>query len=377
MIFAKKIMNILLLSTHLNYGGIASYLISLAEGLKERGHKVFIASSGGQAQEYLIHKGIICINIPISTKNEISPKILLSFLKLKKELENYDIDIIHAHTRVTQVLGFFLSKALGLPYISTCHGFFKRRFSRRIFPAWGAQVIAISQSVAEHLEFDFKVKREAIVVVNNGIDFEKFTPVDSETKRKIKAEFNLPESAPLIAMIARLSEVKGHAFFIQAMPHILKEFPKAAFLIVGEGRLKQGLVRQVKKLNLEQSVFFLPMQPETPKVLSIIDCLVSPSLQEGLGLSIIEAQAAGVPVVAFAVGGIVSLIEDRQSGLLVRGQDVSGLALAVERILKDNNLRQYIAKNARENIKQNFSISKMVEETLAVYSKAKGLSKKP
>jgi len=368
-------MNILFLTTHLNYGGITSYLISLAKALKKKGHKVFIASSGGEAEVILSQQEINCIRIPIRTKSEISPKILLSFFRLKKELKNYNIDIIHAHTRVTQVLGFFLSRALGCPCLSTCHGFFKRRFSRRIFPAWGEQVIAISQAVAAHLEQDFKVKKEAITVVHNGIDFDRFSLVDNQAKRRLKVDLGLPQDGPVIGMVARLSEVKGHTFFIQAMPDILKEIPNCFFLIVGEGKLRGRLIGQVKDLNLSRSVFFLPTQADTPKILSIIDCLVNPSLQEGLGLSIIEAQAAGVPVVAFAVGGIVSLIRDNHTGLLAQPQDARSLSAAVVRIFKDNNLREHVVKNARENIKQNFSIDKMVEETLVVYSKAKEQAK--
>jgi glycosyltransferase involved in cell wall biosynthesis len=368
-------MNILFLSTHLNYGGITSYLISLALSLQKKGNKVFIASSGGDARPALDRAGITCLTIPIRTKCEVSPGVLVSFLKLKKELKDSSIDIIHSHTRVTQVLGFFLAKALHAGFVSTCHGFFKLRFSRLVFPAWGQQVIAISQPVAEHLRRDFKIKPDNISVIHNGIDFERFKVVDIEEKKRIKKEFNLPADRLIVAMVARLSQVKGHTYFIQAMPDILKELPDTIFLIAGDGKLKESLVSQVEALKFSRSVFFLPIQGQTPRILSVIDCLVSPSLQEGLGLSIIEAQAAGVPVVAFAVGGIVSLIEDAKTGLLASPQDVRSLSAAVVRMLKDANLRHYIIKNAQENININFNVARMVEETLAVYSRIKGKCK--
>lgn len=369
-------MKILLLTTHLNYGGITSYIISLAQGLVKKGNVVYIASSGGEAEGLLKASGVTCIDIPIRTKSEISPKILISLFRLKKIVEKNNIDIIHAHTRVTQVLGLLLSKLTHKMYLSTCHGFFKRRFSRLIFPSWGRNVIAISQAVACHLEDDLNVKKEAITVIHNGINYEKFLLVDNQDKENIKRAFNLPLDGQLAGMVARLSKVKGHTFFISAIPHILKECPKVNFLIVGDGRLKMELENEVKKLGIERSVFFIPTQPDTTKILSITDCVVSPSVQEGLGLSILEAQAAGVPVVAFATGGIVSLIENERTGMLVRPLDIEALAAALIKLLRDDNLRRKISLNARANVMENFNIGRSVEATNNLYSKIlKGKSK--
>ncbi len=362
-------MKILLLTTHLNYGGITSYIISLAQGLIKKGNVVYIASSGGQAQALLKASGVTCINIPIRTKSEINPKVLISLFRLKGIVKNNNIDIIHAHTRVTQVLGLLLSRLTRRAYLSTCHGFFKKRFSRLVFPAWGENVIAISQAVASHLEQDFKVNKEAITIIHNGIDYEKFLSADSQDKENIRREFHLPIDTQLVGMVARLSKVKGHTFLISAMPRILKDCPRVNFLIVGDGRLKNELESGVKKLGVEKSVFFIPNQPDTIKILSIMDCVVSPSVQEGLGLSILEAQAAGVPVVAFATGGIVSLIENERTGLLVKPLDINALAETLIRLLGDAKLRQRLIKDARLNVMENFNTGRTVEATNNLYSK--------
>lgn len=362
-------MKILLLTTHLNHGGITSYIVSLAQGLVKKGNVVYVASSGGETQGVLKAGGVTCIDIPIRTKSELSPKILISLVKLKGIVENNNIDIIHAHTRVTQVLGLLLSKFTHRPYLSTCHGFFKRRFSRLAFPAWGKNVIAISQAVASHLEQDFKVNKEAITIIHNGIDYEKFFSADSQDKENIRREFNLPIDTQLVGMVARLSKVKGHTFFISAMPRILKDFPRVNFLIVGDGRLKNELESEVERLGVKRAVFFIPTQPDTSKILSIMDCLACPSVQEGLGLSILEAQAVGVPVVAFATGGIVSLIENGRTGLLVKPLDTKALADALMRVLGDGQLRERIIKDARLNVKENFNTGRTVEATNNLYSK--------
>ncbi len=342
-------------------------MISLSSGLNKKGHNCFIASSGGQAEEKFRACGITLINIPINTKCEVSPKILISFLKLKKELRTQKIDIIHANTRVTQVLGAIFSRFCNYPYISTCHGFFKKRFFRMVFPAWGDRVIAISKQVADNLERDFKIDKEMISIIHNGIDYQRFSSNSFEDKKNIKKSFNLSQDGPVVGMIARLSDVKGHTFFIQAMPQILNAYPKSCFVIAGEGRLKEKLKNEVNKLSLSKSVFFLPSQPDTSQLLSVMDCVVTPSIEEGLGLSIIEAQAVGVPVVAFSIGGIPSLIEHNKTGLLVGYKDVNALAQAVIKILSDEGLRRNIINQARENIKQKFSQDLMVDETLKAY----------
>ena len=114
-------MNILYLTNHINTGGITSYVLYLAEGLKKRGHNVYIGSSGGQQISRFIEEGITYIPIPIKTKSEISPKVLISLFRLIPHIIEKDIDIIHSNTRVTQVLACLIYRYSRKPYISTCH----------------------------------------------------------------------------------------------------------------------------------------------------------------------------------------------------------------------------------------------------------------
>ena len=117
-------MNILFLTTHFNTGGITSYILTLGEALVKSGHKVWVASSGGKDVARLELAGMRHVQINIRTKSEISPKLGLSFVPLKDLIQKEGINIIHAQTRVTQVLGFFLSRLIGVKMVTTCHGFF-------------------------------------------------------------------------------------------------------------------------------------------------------------------------------------------------------------------------------------------------------------
>lgn len=357
-------MNILFIANHLNVGGISSYLFTLASGLKQKGHQVYLASGGGELEDKFVRSGIMHFKVPLKTKNELSPKIIFSLLKLKKICREFNIDIIHSHSRTTQVLAELLGRILAKPHIFTCHGFFKPRFSRRIFGCWGQKVIAISQQVKEHLISDFKLPGSRISVIHNGIDTKNFG--DFSARDNLRRELGSP-AEHLVGMIARLSEVKGHTYLIQAMQEVVKYFPKTKLLIIGQGKTKEALVKETRNLGLEESIVFIPEAKDTKEVLAALDIFVMPSLQEGLGLALMEAMAQGVAVVASAVGGIKTLIQDKRNGLLVAPADAPALAQAMITLLKDAELRRNLGARAREFIVTNFSQEEMVDKTEAVY----------
>ncbi|MDD5155236.1 MAG: glycosyltransferase family 4 protein [Candidatus Omnitrophica bacterium] len=359
-------MNILYLSNHLNTGGITSYILSLAKGLKERGHNVCVASSAGDCLDRFIREGISYIAIPINTKAEISPKILFSFFKLLGYIKEKDIQIIHANTRVTQVLACLLQKYSGRIYVYTCHGFFKPKLSRRLFPCWGRLVIAISRQVSDHLRNDFKVGQAKIRIIHNGIDLERFAACGPEAKSAAKEKFGL-SGAKVIGIIARLSDVKGHVYLIRAMPEVLEKIPDARLLIVGEGREKAKLAALAAGLGITKSVFFLPSVADTAEALSAMDIFVMPSLKEGLGLSLMEAMSCGLPVIGSNVGGIKTLIRHGENGLLVEPADSDSLCAAMLELLQDRFKAEALGKEARVFIQSNFSQEKMLIETEEVY----------
>lgn len=359
-------MNIIYLTNHLNIGGITSYVLSLAAGLKKRGHNIYVASSGGQLLSRLAEEGINYIPIPIKTKKEVSPKILACMFKILPILKRQRIDIIHSNSRTTQVLGYLLGRKIGIPYVSTCHGFFKKRFFRNLLPCWGIKVIAISESVKEHLIKDFKAKDKDIVVIHNGIEINKYRIQNTEYRVQKKKDLGLSDG-PVIGVVARLSEVKGHIYLIQAMKAVLAKIPQAQLLIVGDGKEKKALVKLINELGIQRNVFLIPSVTQTNEILSIMDIFVLPSLKEGLGLSLIEAMACGLAVIGSDTGGIRSLIRDGHNGLLVKPADSEGLASAILELLKSSVKAKEIARQARIFVSQNFSLDKMVLETERVY----------
>ena len=357
-------MKILFIANHLNVGGISSYLLTLAGGLKQKGHQVYLVSGGGELEGKFIQAGITLFKAPLKTKNEISPKIIFSFWKLRKAAQKFNIDLIHSHSRTTQVLGDLLGRSLAKPHIFTCHGFFKPKLSRRIFGCWGQKVIAVSQQVKEHLICDFKLDARKISVIHNGIDTKSFGDFSGRDlmRKGLGVNDNL-----LVGIIARLSNVKGHIYLIRAMPRVVKIFSTARLLIIGEGKMKNALVKEADILGIKEKVLFIPFASNTRDLLAAMDIFVMPSLQEGLGLALMEAMAQGVAVVGSKVGGIKTLIQDRLNGLLVAPADAPALAQAIIILLNDSQLRRDLGARAREFIIANFSQEEMVDKTEAVY----------
>jgi glycosyltransferase involved in cell wall biosynthesis len=360
-------MNILFLTTHLNVGGISSYLLTLTAGLKKQGHHVYIASSGGDLESEFSSGGIEHIRLPIRTKSEIDLfKIIPSLIKLIPLIKIKKIQVIHAHTRVTTVLAFVLSVYGGIPYITTCHGFFKRHLGRRLLPLWGRKVIAISASVKRHLRQDFGVKEDRIRLIYNGIDLNRFNCRLPITSYQSKKKFGLADT-PVVGSVGRLSDVKGYSYLIEAMGRVIEDMPQAQLLIVGEGREKNRLLNIVKKINIGGNVSFIASVKDIYCALAAMDLFVAPSLREGLGLSLMEAMACGKCVIASDVGGMRDLIKDGVNGRLFKPADTPGLACVILELLKNREKARVYADNASQFIRENFSDKKMVVQTEEVY----------
>jgi len=360
-------MKILLLTTHLDFGGISIYCISLAKSLKEKGHDVIIASGGGILLPELDKYGVRHIQLNIRTKSELSPLLWKSCIRLNKIFNTWQPDIIHAQTRVTQALAWMIGKNAGIPYVSTCHGFFRPHLGRRLFGFWGKKVIAISDAVREHLVNDLKVKKDNVVLINNGIDVKKFEAlVSDKEKRAYKSKIGLKQG-PVIGIIARLSPVKGHKFLLAAAKELLKQHHDLQVLIIGDGPLKENIVDLTILYGLGNCTFIEESTLDTRLSLSVMDVFVLPSIQEGLGLCALEAMAAGVPVVGSNVGGVYSLIKDGQTGFLVPPKDSIALAGAISKLLMDKKSASHMAGEARKMVSEKFSLAGMADKVEQEY----------
>ena len=357
----------------MNLGGIGIYTLSLAKALKERGEEIIVASSGGELVKDLKKKGIEHIYIPVDTSADIGIHTIRVYLSLAGLIKERGIDIIHAQTRVTQVIACLLSKRLNVGFVATCHGFFKKKWFRRLCPCWGSRTIAISDAVRQHLVHDMGVSKEKVRLIYNGIDTARFKrSMSPEDRAHIRKEFGL-KNIPTIGIISRLSDVKGHKYLLGAFAKIIKKIPNTQLLIVGDGRpgYLKSLKDQAERLAISANVIFRRGLKDIYIPLSVIDVFCMPSVQEGLGLSILEAMAAGVPVVASDVGGIYTLIQHGKNGLLVPPRNEDALADAIAKMLSDKEMAKEMVNASRSMIEEKFTINIMRDKVLNVYEELK------
>lgn len=361
-------MRVLLLANHVNYGGITAYLLNLCSGLHGKdGFEYIVATRPGDLEEEFIKKGVRHIRVPLSTKCEFSPKVFISFFKLWPMIGRLGIDLIHANTRVTQILASLLSLVTGKPYLSTCHGYFKPKMARRILPCWGKKVIAISDQVRAHLLDDFRLDPGRVTLIYNGVDTERFRPFSEDEVKNEKKRLGLDLSKKIIGHIGRLSSVKGQKYIVFAAEILSRKRRDLQFLIIGDGAEEKELKELVCAKGLNSSVVFCPSVKNTALALGLMDVFVMPSLQEGLGLSLLEAQSCGVPVVATRVGGIPTAVQDRETGLLCPPADAAALAEAIAEFVDDGILRREVAAKARRQVGERFSLAVMAGKVRSMY----------
>lgn len=361
---------VLHLTTHLNIGGITSYIKLLTKEMKKMPYQFFVASSGGTQERMIQEQGVHCLRLNIKTKSELSPKLYFAIPKLLDFIRREKIDLIHAHTRVTQVLAWWIRHFSDVPFVSTCHGFYKRRLGRRLLPAWGNHVIAISKPVEESLIHDFHVTPGNVSTIFNAIDINDLTQRYREKNPElIRRELNLTRSSKVIGIVARIVEDKGHEYFLRAASKlVLDSFPEVKILIVGEGPYLNRTKELVRRLHLQDSVRFLGNVQDVTYALSVIDIFILPAIwREGFGLSIIEAMAVRKPVIVTNIWALNELVHDRVDGLLVEPKNVEALAGAIQELLTDKELYDKVSHNGCEMVHREFSISQMASRVDSLY----------
>lgn len=357
-------MNILQILPELNVGGVETGTVDLVKYLVKAGHEAVVVSWGGELVKELESYGAIHYQLPVHKKSIFT--IIGMIPKLVEIIKKEEIDIVHARSRVPAWIAYFASRKTQRVFITTCHGYYKKHLFSYVM-GWARRVIVLSNAVGRHMIEDFGVPYERIRLIPRSVDLEKFKYVSPDKKRK--DVFN-------VGIIGRLSPIKGHLDFIKAMAKVAREVARIKIWIVGDASSRHQAYKEqiqvlVKRLGLWHATSFLGIKRDIPGILGRLDLLVlATTTQEAFGRVIIEAQASGVPVVATRVGGVIDIIEDRKTGILVPPSDPAGMARGIIEIFKNPELAHKLAENAYKKVKQKYNIELMVKNTLGVYEEA-------
>ena len=210
-----------------------------------------------------------------------------------------------------------------------------------------------------------KIKEDKVRVIHNGIDISQFNrPFMTD---QLKNTFGIERSDFVVTIVGRLSMEKGHDIFLKAAEKITKEKKNVKFLIIGDGPLKETLKSQAKNLHLEEKVIFTGIRSDMPEIYSISDILVNSSFIEGLPMTILEAMASKVAIIATRVGAIPQVIKHGINGILLDSGDYEGLAREICFLMDQPNKRKALFEQAYKDVCENFSASKMADQYTKIY----------
>lgn len=292
-------------------------------------------------------------------------------LRLARHLRHVGTDVLHLHNPTAFFYGTLAGRLARVPcIIYTEHG---RDFSssRLIRIANGVlarlvtQVVAVAEFGKRYLVEKERVKPEAIVTIHNGIDGQQYAAHLSG--EAVRQSLGLKQTQPVIGIVARLYPIKNHSVLLRAMPKVLEHFPDAALLLVGDGPLRAELHRQARDLGIAGRTHFLGARDDVPELLAAMDVFVLSSYSEGLSLTLVEACAAGKPVVATNVGGNSEVIRHGENGLLVENDNEAELARAILDLLSDRARMTQMGQLGRRLYEAEFNIDRMVARYEELY----------
>lgn len=344
------------------YGGGAQVLY-LVEGLMARGEDpLLVTAEGSGIATEAAARGLPLETLPLSGEGD------LAFIhRFRALLRRAAPDLVHLHSRRgADTLGLAAARWAGIPVI----------LSRRVDnpePGWLARVkygrcrrvVAISDEIRRVL-LSQGVAEDLVVTVRSAVD-PAGIPHQCLDRAAFLSGLNFPEDARVTGMAAQFIRRKGHHVLLEAVPQVLEAVPRSRFVLFGRGPLEEDVRQAISDAGLQDHVRLAGFRQDLPHLLPCLDLLVHPAFAEGLGVALLEAGAAGIPVVGTRAGGIPEVVVHGRTGLLVAPGDAGELAEALTELLGDPDRCEAMGREARRFVQEERSVGAMVEGNLAVY----------
>jgi L-malate glycosyltransferase len=346
--------------------GGQNQVLLMTSGLRARGHRVVVVAHPDGELRKRLGDGVDLV--PLAPRNEID---LPAAWRLSRLLRDLSPDVVHAHDSHAVAMAA-TALSIGAPSPRPPLVFSRRvdfRLRGNSFSKWKyRQVDAfVAASGAIHaMLLEDRAPADRVFTVHDGIDIDR---VEAAEPVNLREEFWFPPHSLVIGNIAALVPHKGQKFLVDAAAIVVHEAPEARFVILGEGDLKQDLEHQIRRLHLGQHVVLAGFRPDVLGLLKGLDLFVMSSVTEGLGSALLDAMAAGRPIVATRAGGIPEVVADGETGMLVPPRDSRALADAIRTLLRDPGRRARLAEGGRTRVRKLFSADRMVDGTLAVYER--------
>lgn len=368
------------LIARLNVGGPAIHVSLLTQKLSPPDYESTLVCGNiddeeGDMRYYAEERGVTPVIVPELGRSLNPVRDLVTIIRIIRLIRRLKPDVVHTHTAKAGFVGRVAAWLTGVPVIvHTFHGhvfqgYFSPMLTRifllleRITARMTDSVITLSEGLRRELTEDYRVTRKSrITVLPLGLDLHAFITIPRKCGRFREAA-GIPPEAPLIGIVGRLVPVKNHALFLESAAEIVKILPQARFAVIGDGELRSALEAQAERLGLRDRVIFTGWLRDLAEVYSDLDVLVISSVNEGTPVSVIEALAAGCPVVGTRVGGLPDILEGGTLGTLVPSGDVHALAEAIAAVVQSPPETE----SSRALMNERYGIDRLVHDLDALY----------
>jgi sugar transferase (PEP-CTERM/EpsH1 system associated) len=352
----------------LGIGGLERIVVTLMEGVDQRDFAscVYALAGGGELMREMAAKGYE--TRAMSKGPGVSPLIPFRLANLFKR---DGVDVVHCHNFGGFTYGALAGRLAGVRrIIYTAHGpVFPSRprqalFQRMPLVDW---VVTVSEYLHRGAVEEAGLDPSKVTTIRNGVDCTRYAKKDPAVSRAKRLEIGAKETDVVIGVVARLSPEKDHFTLIEAFSRVAARRSESRLVVAGDGELMSALRERCAALGIERSVLFLGDRTDIPELLGVFDLFALSSKEEGLGITILEAMSAGVPVVATSVGGIPEIVEHGVTGIMVPPGDAGVFADAVEWVLSHPSAAVDMAERARRWVSERFGVERMISSYESLY----------
>lgn len=354
----------------LENGGAERVLINLALGLDKKKFEVAVCclTRKGRMASELEAEGI-AVHV-MHKRPGLDARLVWRLRSLMRKLQ---IDIVHCHVFTANLWGRLAAVLACVPVIITHeHSSFTIDDARRLrleqwLMRYTTQAISVSEELRQRLVTQGRLPEDKIIALHNGLKFSN--AAEATRSERLRQEFGLARFQWLIGAVGRLEYRKNYPLLLEAFVRVQQQLPQCGLLFVGAGPEEERLRQHARALGIAEHVIFAGYHKNVAQWLNLMNVFCSSSQTEGISMAILEAMAAGVPVVATRVGGNPEIIPAREFGILTPSNDASALAQALLEMLQQPEAAQRIAHKARERVLQHFSEAQMLTRVEELYLK--------
>lgn len=354
-------MHIMQIASGRGWNGAIGHCCLLSRELANRGNRVTVVCQPGS----LLAEKLASLPVEV-VLSDLHRWPTDELRRISAVIRDQAVNVVHTHLSRAHFFGVLLRWFCGVPTVATAH-------CRKIQAHWmlNDMVIAVSDATRRFHQRLNLVRRQRITTVHNFIEHHRILQLPPTTRAAVRGALGVDETTTWIGVVGTVEPRKSQIDLIRAMPKILAAEPSARLLIVGgygPPRYVAKARRTAERLGIADRITWAGHRSDVHEILASLDIFVLPSREESLPLSILEAQVAGLPVVATAVGGTPECVQHRETGLLVSPADASALAAAVVSLIRDPALRRRLGRSGRDSVLEHFSLQGQTAAIEAVLS---------